>query len=81
MRLAVVEVGQIFEVIWVSLAAGVGITIAYSMVVLGTGRSAEARRSGRGGAAVVFGAMAVLFLAIFLGMIVLGVQIMLSKDA
>jgi hypothetical protein len=81
MRLAVVEVGQIFEVIWVSLAAGVGITIAYSMVVLGTGRSAEARRSGRGGAAVVYGAMAVLFLAIFLGMIVLGVQIMLSKDA
>jgi hypothetical protein len=81
MRFAVVEIGQIFEVIWVSLAAGVGITIAYSMVVLGTGRSAEARRAGRGGAAVVYGAMAVLFLAVFLGMIVLGVQIMLSKDA
>ena len=56
MRLRVVEVGQIFEVIWVSLVAGVGITMAYSFVVLGTGRSAEARRAGRGGAAIAYGA-------------------------
>jgi hypothetical protein len=40
MRLAVVEIGQIFEVIWVSLVAGVGITVAYSLVVYGTSRSA-----------------------------------------
>jgi uncharacterized membrane protein SpoIIM required for sporulation len=80
MRFAVVEVGQIFEVIWVSLAAGVGITIAYSLVVLGTGRSAEARRVGRGAASFIYGAMAVFFLAVFLGMIVLGVQIMLTKE-
>jgi hypothetical protein len=81
MRFAVVEIGQIFEVIWVSLAAGIGITIAYSMVVLGMGRSAEARRVGRSGAAILYGAMGLVFLAVFLGMIVLGVQIMLSKDS
>ncbi|HEX6020743.1 MAG TPA: hypothetical protein VFZ00_02025 [Solirubrobacter sp.] len=81
MRLAVVEIGQIFEVIWVSLAAGIGITIAYSLVVLGMGKSAEARRVGRGGAAIVYGAIALVFLAVFFGMIVLGVQIMLSKES
>jgi hypothetical protein len=80
MRLAVVEVGQIFEVIWVSLLAGVGITVAYSFVVLGTSRSAEARRVGRSGAAMAYGAMALVFLGVFIAMIVLGVQIMLSKD-
>jgi len=81
MRLAVVEVGQIFEVIWVSLVAGVGITAAYSFVVLGTSRSAEARRVGRSGAAMAYGTLALVFLALFIGMVVLGVQIMLSKDA
>jgi hypothetical protein len=80
MRLAVVEVGQIFEVIWVSLLAGVGITIAYSLVVFGTGRSAEARRAGRGAASIVYGGLALVCLAVFAGGIVLGVQIMLTKD-
>ena len=60
MRLAVVELGQIVEVIWVSLIAGVGITIAYSLVVYGTvaiGRGAA--RAGRGGVAVAYGGLAV----------------------
>ncbi len=81
MTLAVVEVGQIFEVIWVSLVAGVGITISYSLVVYGTSRSAEARRAGRRGASVVYGGLALAFLVVFATAIVLGVQIMLSKDA
>ena len=80
MRLAVVEVGQIFEVIWVSLIAGVGLTFVYSFVVLGTGRSAEARRTGRGGVAFAYGALAVVSLVAFAAMIVLGVQVMLTKD-
>ena len=36
----VVELGQIVEVIWVSLVAGVGITAIFSFVVLGSGLSA-----------------------------------------
>ena len=80
MRLAVVEVGQIFEVIWVSLVAGVGLTFVYSFVVLGSARYAEARRTGRGGVAVVYGALAVVSLGAFAAMIVLGVQVMLTKD-
>jgi hypothetical protein len=78
--LSVVELGQIVEVIWVSVLAGVGITAAYSFVVLGTGRSAEARRAGNTGAAVGYGALAALFLIIFVGGFVLAVEIMLSKS-
>jgi len=81
MSLAVVEVGQIFEVIWVSLVAGVGITVAYSLVVFGTGRSAQARRHGRGGAAIAYGGLALAFFVVFAAAIVLAVQIMLSKEA
>ena len=76
MRLVAVELGQIFEVIWVGLLAGVGITTAYSFVVLGTGalRRGAARRPPRlrlGGAGVV------AFLVFIAGM-VFGVQIMLT---
>jgi hypothetical protein len=78
--LAVVELGQIVEVIWVSVVAGVGVTAAYSLVVLGMGRSAEARRAGNTGAALGYGALAALFLLVFAAGVALALQIMLSKD-
>jgi uncharacterized membrane protein YjgN (DUF898 family) len=79
--LGVVELGQIFEVVWVSVVAGVAITTAYSFVVLGTARSGEARRAGRAGAALFYGAFAALFLIIFLGGFAFAVEVMLSKDS
>jgi hypothetical protein len=78
--LGVVELGQIVEVIWVSILAGVGITAAYSFVVLGMGRSAAARRAGNTGAAIGYGALAALFLIVFVGGFALAVEIMLSKS-
>jgi hypothetical protein len=77
---AAVEAGDILEVIWVSLAAGVFVTTAYSIVVLGSARSAEARRSGDGTAALVWAGIAVLAFAAFAATVVFGVHIMLSKD-
>ena len=44
--LAVVEWGLILEVIWVSLVAGIGATVLFSLVVFGSSRAAEARRTG-----------------------------------
>jgi uncharacterized membrane protein YhaH (DUF805 family) len=79
--LGVVELGQIVEVIWVSILAGVGISTIFSLLVLGTGRSAEARRAHHTGAALGYGLLAVLSLIAFAGVVVLGVQIMLSKPA
>jgi hypothetical protein len=79
--LGVVELGQIVEVIWVSILAGVGITTIFSFLVLGTGRSAEARRAHQTGAALGYGLLAVLSLLAFAAVVTLGVQIMLSKSA
>jgi hypothetical protein len=72
-----VEISQLFEVIWVSLLAGVGITTAYSFVVFGAGRYAEARRMGRSGFG--YAALAIVFLVLFAAGVVFGVQIMLAK--
>jgi ABC-type spermidine/putrescine transport system permease subunit II len=73
--LGVVELGQIVEVIWVSLLAGVGITAAFSFVVLGLAGYVDSR----GGARAGYLAMAVIAFAVFVGGVVFGVQIMLTK--
>ena len=77
--MAVVEFSKIAEVVWVSLLAGIGVTTVYSLVILGAARSTEARRDGRGGAALGFGVLAGLALLGFAAGIVFGVQIILDK--
>ena len=75
--LAQVQAGDILEVIWVSLVAGVFVTASFSVVVLGGARSAEARRTGRSGA--VWAGLAVLAFVAFLAAVAFGVQSMLAK--
>jgi hypothetical protein len=77
--LASVKAGDIFEVVWVSLVAGVFVTVAFSFVVLGLARSAEAARGARGSSAIAYAGLAVLAFAAFAATVVYGVQIMLSK--
>jgi hypothetical protein len=77
--LAAVNVGDLVEVVWVSLVAGVGVTLTFSLVVLGSGRSAEARRTGRETAAIGYATLAAMAFLVFVVGLVLGVQIMLSK--
>jgi hypothetical protein len=78
--MATVSAGDIFEVVWVSLLAGVFSTVVFSFVVLGMARSAEAARDGRGTAALAYAGVAVIAFALFMAAVVLGVNIMLSKD-
>ena len=78
--LGAVKAGDIFEVVWVSLVAGVFVSVTFSFVVLGMARSAEAARGGRGSTAVVYAGLAVVALAAFAATVVFGVQVMLSKD-
>ena len=78
MVLGVVEWSQILEVIWVSLVAGVGSTAIFSLVVFGTSRATEARRQGNNPAA--FGALAVVGMIAFLGIVVFAITVILHKD-
>jgi hypothetical protein len=78
--LASVKAGDILEVVWVSLVAGVFVTVAFSFVVLGMIRSAEAARDGRGTAAIAYAGLALVAMAAFAITVGVGVQIMLSKD-
>jgi hypothetical protein len=79
MMLAAVEVSDLLEVVWVSLVAGVGVTLTFSLVVLGGGRSAEARRTGRDRVANSYAVLATIAFVLFAAGVVYGVNIMLSK--
>ena len=77
--LGAVEAGDIFEVVWVSLAAAVIVSTTYSFVVLGMARSAEAARRGNGTVALAYAGLAVVAFAAFASTVVIGVNIMLAK--
>ena len=77
--LAAVHVGDLLEVVWVSLLAGVGVTLTFSLVVLGSARSAEARRTGHAAAAIGYATLAGLAFLVFAVGLVVGVNIMLAK--
>jgi hypothetical protein len=78
--LAAVKAGDIFEVVGVSLAAGIFVSVTFSLVVLGGARSAEARRAGGSAGVLLWGGVAVLAFAAFAFAVVFGVHIMLSKS-
>jgi hypothetical protein len=69
----------LWQVIWVSLLAGVAISALFSFVILGAVRAGDARRAGRGPAAAGYAAFAVFAFALFAGGVVLGVQAMVDK--
>jgi hypothetical protein len=77
--LAAVEAGQLLEVAWVALVAGVAVTTTYSLVVLFGARSHEARRAGHTSAATLYLGLATLAFLVFAAVVVFGVRIMLTK--
>jgi uncharacterized membrane protein YdcZ (DUF606 family) len=77
--LAAIKVSELAEVVWVSLAASIGVTTLFSLVVLGSARSAECRRAGRDGAATAYAGGALAAFVLFAAIVVFGVKIMLTK--
>ncbi len=69
----------LLQVVWVSLLAGVGISVMFSLVILGGAKAGDARRAGNGGAAAAFLALAVIAFVLFALGVGLGVQTMIEK--
>ena len=72
----VVDWDSIFQVVWVSLLSGVGVTAAWAFALLGWTRALEYGRDGRPGEAAIYGAVGVAGLAIVLGAVVFGIVIL-----
>jgi hypothetical protein len=74
-----VDTHLLWDVIWVSFAAGLGISVLYSLVILGGARAAEARRTGHPGAAARWAAFAAVAFLLFAAGVALGLQELASK--
>jgi hypothetical protein len=52
-----VEWGDVVEVLWVSAAAGIGVTLLFSLALLGATRAVDYRRNGSMAGAVGYAAL------------------------
>jgi len=74
----IVDIGQLAQVIEVALVAGIGVSIAFSLVIRGVVRADEHRR-GRPALATAHALLAVAGLLVVVAAIGFGVSTMLSK--
>jgi hypothetical protein len=74
--LAVIDWDALLTVVWSALLAGIGVTAAYGMVILGAARAVELGRAGRAGEAAVYGLIGALGLLTVVAAIVFGIVVL-----
>ena len=77
--MAAIDFHALGQVIWVSLVAGVGVSVLFSLVIFGADKAGDARREGQEGQARAFGTLAVVAMLVFSVAVVVGVIVMLRK--
>ena len=75
----IVDWAALGKVVYQALAAGLGVTLAFSLAVAGTTRFADEVRENRMTRAALYGVLATLGLLICLAAIVLGIVVMTQK--
>jgi hypothetical protein len=68
-----------WQAVWTAAVAGVGVTIVFSLAVLGATRSTDMRRDDRPGQAAAFAVLALLGLAATLGAVVYAITLITTK--
>lgn len=75
----IVDVGDLLRVTWAAFAAGVGIAVVFSVVILGFARAIDMRSEGRTGAMLGYLVLMVVALAVVLAAVGLGLAVMVSE--
>ena len=75
----IVDWGALGKVVIASLAAGIGLTLCYSLAVAGAARFGDMRRTGRPVEAAFFAVLAVAGVAATAAGIVIGIIVMTTK--
>ncbi|MGH2762353.1 MAG: hypothetical protein ACRDL4_07110 [Thermoleophilaceae bacterium] len=74
--LAVIDWDALLTVIWASVVAGVGVTAAFGLAILGGTRAMDLQRNGRVGEAAVFGALGVVAVVAVIAAIAFGIVVL-----
>jgi hypothetical protein len=75
----IVDWAALGDVVVASLAAGIGLTLCYSLAIAGAARFADMRRKGRPVEAVFYAVLAAAGLAATAASIVVGIIVMTTK--
>jgi len=75
----IVDTGELLEVVWTAALAGVGVTAAYGMALLGIDRAVEYGRDNRPLEAAVYGVLAVVASAVVGASLVFAILVMVGK--
>ena len=75
----VVDVGELLDVVWTSLVAGIGVCAVFSLAIVGFARAIDMRRDGQAAAASAYVALMVVAFAVVVAVVVFGVVVMTSK--
>jgi hypothetical protein len=75
----IVDGKALVEMLWTAAAAGLGVTVAFAVALVGATRAVDLRRDGHVVEAGAYAVVGVVGLAVVAGAIVLGIVAMTSK--
>ncbi len=75
---AIVDGSDLWQTVAASFVAGIGVTFAFSLAVLGAARFADASRDGKSFAVVAFAGLTVAGLLVTLAAVVIGIALLAS---
>ena len=75
-----VDWDALLKVVVASLAGAVGVTLVFSLAIVGVTGMTESRRDGRPRVAIVFAVLAILGFVACAAAVVFGIALMVSKD-
>ena len=76
---SIVDGHALLQVVWVGAVTGLGVTVAFGFAILGMSRASELGRHGRSGAALLYGALGAVALAVVAAAVVYGIVVMTHK--
>jgi hypothetical protein len=77
--LAVIEWDKIGQLLWAAPLAALTVSIAFSLVIMGTSRADDARRAGAGTTAMLYSVVALVAAVAFVAVVVFGVAVIVNK--
>lgn len=75
----IVDVGDLVNVVWTSIVAGVGVCIVFSLAIVGFARATDMRHEGKGIATVAYLGLAVVAFVAVMALVIFGVVVMTAK--
>jgi hypothetical protein len=80
MTRAAIDTAALLKMVYSSLLASVFVAVVFSTALLGAIRASDSRRTGRGGAATAYAALAVVGMLLASGVIVYGLVLIARKS-